>query len=200
MTSLVGIFFGNTTPTEIILGEYANIEFDAVLAENHSWSADATTNPVETGSPITDHVIEQADTLTIAGFVSDASISLSSNFTQFSGDQPKTKVAFDALREAIKAKKTVSVYTKFKVYTDMIITKIDIPRVPENGGSIEFSIDFLNIRMVSTQLVDIPTGIGTSQTDSSTTKKASTQSNAGTKSATTTTATKPSSVISRFFN
>lgn len=200
MTSLVGIFFGNTTPTEIILGEYANIEFDAVLAENHSWSADATTNPVETGSPITDHVIEQADTLTIAGFVSDASISLSSNFTQFSGAQPKTKVAFDALRETIKAKKTVSVYTKFKVYTDMIITKIDIPRVPENGGSIEFSIDFLNIRMVSTQLVDIPKGIGTSQTDSSTTKKASTQANAGTKSATTTTATKPSSVISRFFN
>lgn len=194
----VGIFFGNNTPKGIVMGQFGNIEFDAVLAEKHNWSADATSNPVETGSPVTDHIIEQADKLTIAGFVSDASLTLSSNFTQFNVVSPKTQVAFDALSEAIKAKETVSVYTKFKVYQDMIVTKVDIPRIPENGGSIEFAIEFINIRKVSTQLVDIPNGIGTKQTDSSTAKKASEQKDAGKKAAETKTPA-PSSTLGRLF-
>lgn len=196
---LVGIFFGHNTPKGIILGEFGNIEFDAVLAENHNWSADATSNPVETGSPITDHVIEQSDKLVLMGFVSDASLTLSSNFTQFNVLKPKTQVAFDALYEAIKSKQTVSVYTKFKIYQDMIITKVDIPRIYEHGQAIEFGVELINIRKVSTQLVDIPNGIGSKQTDSATTKKAAAQKDAGKKAAEVATAKKPSSTIGRFF-
>lgn len=179
---LIGIFFGRTQTKDIIRGEFANIEFDAVLLESHQWSADATSNPVETGSPITDHVIEQADKLALTGFISDSSITLSSNLAIFSGNKPKTQIAFDALREAIKAKETVTIYTKFKLYEDMIITKIDIPREKADGNSIEVKIELINIRKVSTALVDIPKGIGTNQANSSTANKAQKQADQGKKS------------------
>ncbi|WP_114987715.1 phage baseplate protein [Pragia fontium] len=43
------------------------MEFDVVTSESHTWTADVTTNPVETGAVITDHVQLKPDSLEISG-------------------------------------------------------------------------------------------------------------------------------------
>lgn len=165
---MIGLFFGGKKFKTIFGNEYGNIELDANLEETHEWSAEATTNPVEEGSPVTDHVIENADKLRIRGFVSDAT--MDSVFSErglsrvagiFNGKSIASPAqgVFDALNTLIKKRETVTVYTKHKVYTDMVLTDVNIPRAASNGEAIEFTAEFIHIRKVSTKTVDVPKGI-----------------------------------------
>ena len=74
---MIGLFFGGQWFQTAFGNQYGNIELDAALDENHEWSAEATSNPVEEGAPVTDHVIEQSDKLKIRGFVTDSPLNLS---------------------------------------------------------------------------------------------------------------------------
>lgn len=166
---MIGLFFGGSQFKTIFGSDLGNIELDANLEETHEWSAEATENPVEEGAPVSDHVIEAADKLRIRGFISDSSVSPSGagarGFARVSGiyngntQSNKTQPVFDALYTLIKAKETVTVYTKHRIYTDMILTGINIPRAPGVGEAIEFMAEFVHIRKVSTQTVDVPNGI-----------------------------------------
>jgi hypothetical protein len=68
---MIGIYFGGQWFKTKFGNDLGNIELDAVLDEAHDWQADATMNPVEEGSPVTDHIIEQPDKLKIRGFISE---------------------------------------------------------------------------------------------------------------------------------
>jgi len=66
--SLTAIHFdpsGGTNPSEYLW-------FDAVLSEEHSISTLVMSHPTEEGFPITDHVREQPDSISINGFVSNS--------------------------------------------------------------------------------------------------------------------------------
>ena len=140
-----------------------SIDLDVTMDEAHEWQNDVTTNPVEIGSPIADHIQLMPDKLRITGMISDSSIS-DAVIKQFSGidnSQFLTRVqtAFDVLRKLKDDRKLITVYTKFKVYTDMALTSLSIPRNNQTGDSIQFSIEFMHVRMVSTQTVDMPKGV-----------------------------------------
>ena len=101
---MIGLFitrFGN---------QYGNVELDATIDESHEWKAEATSNPVEEGAPVTDHVIEQADKLSIKGFVTDTPIGSQSLQLQRSQD------VFDLLHSLIKKREPMTIYTKHKIY------------------------------------------------------------------------------------
>lgn len=190
---MIGLFFGGKKFKTDFGNDFGNIELDANLEENHEWSVEATTNPVEYGAPVTDHVIENADKLRIRGFVSDAtmdSLFSAKGFAQISGlfngkkVASRTQAVFDTLKKLIKSRQPVTVYTKHDIYFDMIITDITIPRSPSNGEAIEFTVDFLHIRKVRTKKVEVPKGIGEKKDQKagkSTQKKAETAKDAGKK-------------------
>ena len=122
---MIGLFFGGKSFKTIIANEYGNIELDANLEENHEWSAESTSNPVEEGAPISDHVIENADKLKIRGFVSDApmgpllsSTGISRVIGLFNGRKisSPSQGVFDALNSLIKKREPMTVYTKHKIY------------------------------------------------------------------------------------
>jgi hypothetical protein len=152
---MIGLYFGGAEFKTSFSGDFGNIELDANLDESHEWKAEATSNPVEEGAPITDHVIEQADKLRITGFMTETPI-MSANLRTADS---LTQAAFDTLRKLIKARQPLTVYTMYKVYTDMVMTSLDIPRTPAIGEAIEFSAEFVHIRKVATQVVDVPPGI-----------------------------------------
>ena len=52
------------------------VVFDAVVNEDHAMSATVTEHPIEDGSIISDHVIQQPDQLTLRGIVSNSPINL----------------------------------------------------------------------------------------------------------------------------
>ena len=159
---MLGLFFGGQKFQSMFGNQYGNIELDAVLDENHEWSADVTSNPVEDGAPVTDHVIEQADKLTIRGVVTDAPLNASSSILGFIGGgsaDNKTQTVFDLLDTLIKKREVLTVYTKHKTYSDMVLTNVTIPRSASVGEAIEFRAEFIHIRKVATQTVDVPAGV-----------------------------------------
>ncbi|VFS48077.1 phage baseplate protein [Budvicia aquatica] len=77
MSSVWGILAKYLTSPSGVVGfqnEYINMEFDVITNESHNWTADVTTNPIETGEVVTDHVQLKPDSLEISGIVSNASI------------------------------------------------------------------------------------------------------------------------------
>ena len=194
---MIGLYFGGQWFQTAFGNQYGNIELDAALDENHEWSAEATSNPVEVGAPVTDHVIDQSDKLKIKGFVTDTPLTASQSLTQISRSQD----VFDLLYELIKLKEPMTVYTKHRIYNDMILTNVNIPRTAGVGEAIEFSAEFINIRKVATQMVDVPDGISQKKdakaggANGSTAKKAEPTKDAGKKQPET--VQKPSSTLSR---
>ena len=159
---MLGLFFGGQKFQSMFGNQYGNIELDAMLDESHEWSAEATSNPVEDGAPVTDHVIEQADKLTIRGVVTDAPLNASSSILGFIGGgsaDNKTQTVFDLLDTLIKKREVLTVYTKHKTYSDMVLTNVTIPRSASVGEAIEFRAEFIHIRKVATQTVDVPDGV-----------------------------------------
>jgi hypothetical protein len=155
-----GIFFSGSAFKTKFGNDFGNVELDANLDESHDWAAEATQNPLEFGSPISDHVIEQADKLTLQCFVSDNPIG--AGLSKTTGI--RLQEVFDLLYFLIKKKETVTVYTRYKIYLDMVLTSISIPRNASIGEALEFTCNFLNIRKVETQTVDVPPGISAKKT------------------------------------
>ncbi|MGL6011264.1 MAG: phage baseplate protein [Shewanella oncorhynchi] len=153
---MIGLYFGGQWFKTRFGNNYGNIELDLNLEEDHEWGAEATMNPVEDGSPVTDHVVEQPDKLSIKGFVTDTPLTITSQSVAI---ENRTQPVFDLLRELIKAREPVTVYTKYRTYPDMVITSINVPFNSSIGEAIEFGMNFVHIRKVATQIVDVPKGI-----------------------------------------
>lgn len=163
---MIGLFFGGEKFKTTFGNDFGNIDLDANLQETHDWSNDVTQNPVENGSDITDHVIENPDRITIRGFISDSPLrgivgNTVAIINALSGEQSgqRTKETFDLLEKLSKLKLPVIVTTKYKIYTDMIMTNVSIPRDRSTGEGLEFVAEFISIRTVGTQTVDVPDGI-----------------------------------------
>lgn len=201
---MIGLFFGGQWFQTAFGNQYGNIELDAALDENHEWSAEATSNPVEEGAPVTDHVIEQSDKLKIRGFVTDSPLNLSqsvSGLVNSGSVGNRTQAVFDLLYELIKIREPMTVYTKHRIYDNMVLTNVTIPRSAGVGEAIEFNAEFIHIRKVATQMVDVPDGINPKKdakaggANGSTAKKAEPTKDAGKKQPET--VQKPSSTLSR---
>jgi hypothetical protein len=205
---MIGLFFGGKKFKTLFGNQFGNIELDANLDEAHEWAAEATTNPVEFGAPITDHVIEKPDMIRIRGFVSDSpteSLISEQGFARLAGlfngkkVSSKSQAVFDMLHKLIKAKEPITLYTKHRIYTEMIITSVNIPRAANVGEAIEFTVEFVHIRKVKTKTTDVPKGIGQKKESKSpeAQKKTEPQKDAGTKQAE---EKKPSSLGSRLLD
>ncbi|SEQ64626.1 hypothetical protein SAMN05216522_10518 [Rosenbergiella nectarea] len=155
--------------------DVGNLEFNTIDSETHDWKRDVTTNPVENGAPIADHIIDQPDTLSITGMISNAPILGLVN--QVSGlidgtalNQDYVAQAFDVLDALRKSKQLVTIYTRYKTYTNMVLQSVNIPRTPDGGDAVVFTIQAVNVRIVTSQKTTIPTGLGVNKQSTSTKK------------------------------
>jgi len=99
---MIGLFFGGGAFKTKFGNALGNIELDANLEETHEWSALVTESPVEDGSPVSDHVIEQPDKLSIRGFISETPITASPSILGIIGTSDassRTQEIFDLLRD-----------------------------------------------------------------------------------------------------
>lgn len=153
--------FGIIDPTGIM----ASFEVDAVLSENHTFSREVTTNPTENGSPIADHIIDQADRLEIQAIVTDQPIkglleNVESAVDNLLGGSKYTADCFAALLKFKEYKGVLAVYTDYRYYEDMVIESININRAPDDGEALIFTISMVNIRIVTNATTTMPKGVG----------------------------------------
>lgn len=160
----VGILVDVGKSLTSVVGASVSVDLDVLKSEAHEWTADATSNPVEIGSNVTDHILLLPDRITISGMISDAPLSPQAA-ARFSGGidgavtTTRVQTAFDFLRALHEKRLPVTIYTKHKIYADMAMVGCSIPRNRETGAAVEFTLQFSHIRMVSTQTTTVPPGI-----------------------------------------
>lgn len=181
---MIGIYYGGLILDDTRVIGIHSLDFDATLDEVHDWKNEVTQNPVEEGSPVTDHVIEKSDKLRLTGVITNSPLRGEFAGQYFGGENesPRIQTTFDAIRELHKARQSVTVYTKHYVYDDMVIETVSIPRNAQIGEEVQFTLELVHVRFVKTQMVTLPPGISSKKAAKGTpavSKKAEPQKSAG---------------------
>lgn len=151
---LVNFLFSSFTRRSNRIG---SLSIEATLSENHTATSRVTSQPVQEGSTISDHIVNEPEKLSITGFISDTPVDGSySNYSQ---------LAFDSLYQIRDAKDTISVVTNFRVYQDMVITRISVPRNVGSGQSIEFTVELTKIRKAGAGALNLFSSLLAGDTD-----------------------------------
>lgn len=126
------------------------ITLDALLDESTELNSTATKYVVEDGAPISDHVMEESESLALSGWVTAADTELFG-----AGGRSKLITAKDALRAIHKSRQPITVVTGMDTYTDMVMERCKIGR-DGKGEFFEIQCQLVKIRKATLRTADIP--------------------------------------------
>lgn len=135
---VLSILFGRKYAQSNIGG----VVLDATLSEDHEYNSRVTNYPVEDGRIISDHIINEPETVQITGIVTDSPLTILSSFN-------RSIDAFNRLVQIHKNRERITVVTGIKVYTNMVMTVLQVPRNVQTGQSLTFVIELQKIYLDS---------------------------------------------------
>jgi hypothetical protein len=162
----------------------AALFFDAVTSEDHERGADISDYAVEQGAVVVDNVRPLPNKLTLEAFVSNSPIdspdgqiqpltilvdppidplsfprpqSVTASTLQFTGVLDYVATTFSTLTSLRDTATLLTITTPRAYYTNMIVEKISLHRDATTGTSGKFSIEFREIRIVTSKVVAAPT-------------------------------------------
>ena len=168
------------------------LKIDATRAEEHSFRAKATQHEVEDGSNISDHVIKTGRIVTLDGIISDDPITVAAAAVGniggivgslvegfggavatgavsklgseliANGSKP-SKDAIDILEGIYELSLPLMMTTSIKTYTNMVMESLNIPRNSRNANALEFKATFKEVRIIESEVADIPPSATTVQ-------------------------------------
>lgn len=157
----INLLFGVKEP-----GKIGSLLLDANVNETHDYANDITKFPIESGSDISDHVRQEPERLTIEGFITNSPIQFLGGI--FTGDRVKEGfeqlikyAGYDYPSQADSPTATpnkftiVTVVTGLRVYSDMGIARLSIPRNSRTGDSLRFMIELIRVRFTTSQYIII---------------------------------------------
>ena len=170
-TDVLGFLWNSSGDSTFRLNDpgVGNLEFDTLDQETHEWTRDVTMNPVENGSPISDHIIRQPKKITVAGMISNAPVTgvltqaANALDSGFDGED-RVNTAIKLLDSLYLSNELVTIYTKNYTYENMLIQGINIPRRVDDGDAVNFTIDAVQANIVSTATTEVPPGVGVRKT------------------------------------
>jgi len=127
---VLSLLFGKKYPSPKV----GSIDLDVTIREEHRFSSRVTNYPIEDGTIISDHIINEPDVLVLVGLVSDTPLSIFAPFN-------RSIDAFNRLIALHQSRQPVTVVTGLKVYQNMAITVLDVPRDVKTGQSLTFTIE-----------------------------------------------------------
>jgi hypothetical protein len=143
--AIVNFLFGNRSASGFKLGSF---QADMTISEGHEFTAEATEFPVEDRKTATDSIIKAPKSLTLVGFVTETPAAPLSFFNR------KMTDIFKTLEELYDKSEPITVTTAYKVYDNMIITRILLPR--EQPASMEFTVELQHATILSPVSIAIP--------------------------------------------
>lgn len=148
-----------------------DIEFDALIDSEEGYEADVPEYPTEKGFSVSDTIVLKADTLNMTLYVTDTPVT----WRERTGSGPgKTEGVVRRLKDLYFAKKIVEVTTTDCVYSNMVITIMNIKKSVEVGYAREIPITFKKIEVTETATAEIPASYGKSGKTAKAAGKAST--------------------------
>lgn len=141
-----------------------SIPLYCTLTETHAYESRTSQYPVQSGSTIIDNVIQSPTVITMRILVSDTPIEVSAPrpvtkegdppTTEYTGTQGLISITtMEALIRIQELRQPCTLVTGIKVYENMVLTKMDIPRTERTGRALFFDLEFSEI-MVSQVSVD----------------------------------------------
>jgi len=119
-------------------GKVGSVELDVTMREDHRFSSIVTNYPIEEGSSLSDHIINEPPVVTLEGIVTDTPLAILTFFN-------RSVDAFNRLVEIHEKRELVTVVTGLKVYPNMAITVLNVPRDIRTGQSLRFTIELQNV-------------------------------------------------------
>lgn len=147
--SIISLLFGNQKQPNTIAG----LSIDATLEEVHERQVEITDHPVEGGSTIQDHIVNRPRRVRLRGMVTDTPLG------ELSTGQ-RVADAFATLEALYDARELLTVVTGFRVYDNMAIENLSMPRARE--GALRFSVDLKQVTLTAGQTVPIEPTAGQS--------------------------------------
>lgn len=136
-----------------------DIEFDALIDSEEGYEADVPEYPTEKGFGVSDTIVLKADTLNMTLYVTDTPVT----WRERTGSGPgKTEGVVRRLKDLYFAKKILEVTTTDCVYSNMVITSMNIKKSVEVGYAREIPIAFKKIEVTETATAEIPASYGKS--------------------------------------
>ncbi len=141
------------------------IKVDGVITENTSLSMRVTTNPVESGFIVADHVIEEPLRYSMTGIITDTPLGAAA-FSELAGSvvdaatgvfgqsesssSTRSRQAYDELIKLMKNKELITVSTGLKRYDNLIFESISVSADKATSNGIHFSASFVQALIVET--------------------------------------------------
>ncbi len=144
MTATIALLFGRKYYQSNIGGVF----LDATISEEHEYNSRVTQFPVENGTVISDHIINDPIRLSISGIVSDSPIRFLSFFN-------RSTDAFNRLIRIHELKERITVVTGIKIYENMVMTSLNVPREVGTGQALNFSMEFQQILLASSVTLNL---------------------------------------------
>lgn len=137
-----------TTPDNGTTPEYITI--DVVTGEVHEFKSLITSNPIEDGTPVSDHQTLMPVTVTMQGFFTDTPISknnpLASYLNSYEG---RSRDEFDKLTAIRNLKTKFTLITGIKAYPNMLFEEISAPRSSGKGQRVDFSAKIRQVQITN---------------------------------------------------
>jgi hypothetical protein len=137
-------------------GPQAVFTMDVSVSESHSLQSDITEHPVETGSDISDHIRNRPRVLSIQGLVTDTpsgilALAIVPGLIDRFASIPRSIQIFQEIERNWVNKKTFDIVTGLKVYKNMGLVSVVIPRTAERGRGLQFEFQLKEINFVSSE-------------------------------------------------
>ena len=135
------------------------VGFDAVLSESISASSTVTSNPIETGAEINDHIFTNPKTYTLSAGVTNTPLSLLNDdifttgiFTVGDSGGGRREAAWEVLNILHDAGDTFGVQAGLELLPNMVITSLDTTTDAATQGALLFTATLQQLTIVDTEL------------------------------------------------
>lgn len=135
-----------------------NFPVDLSIKEEHKRQNDISNFPMESGSSFSDHVIKKPQTCTIDGLVSDSPIGTMELLRDLEGENAGLKPSEETrakLEELDDSKRAVTIVSSLKVYENMILESLDIPKDKDHEGGLWFTAVFKQAKIIKNQVTRV---------------------------------------------
>jgi hypothetical protein len=151
----IGVFF---TRDGYAIG---GVSIDTILNESHDTSMNITTQPVEMGADITDHIYANPATVNVSGIISDVTNNtfFDIGLIGFGGDvlekitgkpqQSKSQQSWAKLEQIARKGQLIDLVTNLKTYTNMAIVGMSCTQDKDSVLEVRFSMSLREVFIVS---------------------------------------------------
>ena len=143
-----------------------DLEIDIVSSEVIELPSETTDNPIESGSEVTDHIINRPIMLRMVCQIGGSTLL---NFAD------RKLEGYEALKRLRDDKQPVTVVSGLETFSNMLINNINIDRNLQNASVLQFQIEFKQAKIVSSQRVDVSNNVSATKEPATKDRATSTQ-------------------------